>query len=280
MIDLAPNHKLGLLVANPILLAGGMIGYGEAVHRGLAPEQLGGVVIGPLLLNSRRAKESPLLAVLNGGFVLRTAMQNRGLKAVLRQFTHLWPRMGCPVIAQLADTHPDAVAQVAERLSHVDGISAFEILAPYGSTGEGVGALVRTIVRVSDLPVWAKLPLDQAADLAPYVVDAGAVGLVIGLPPQAAGYVPVVEPGETQEDAPQAQLLKGALFGPLTFASMLPALSAVATLKLPSALIACGGVHTRAQVQESLATGAHAVQVDSAVWVEPGLPARLASEFS
>jgi dihydroorotate dehydrogenase len=75
-------------------------------------------------------------------------------------------------------------------------------------------------------------------------------------------------------------MVKGALFGPLTFASMLAALSAVANLQLPCALIACGGVHTAAQVQESLATGAHAVQVDSAVWVEPGLPVWLASTFS
>jgi dihydroorotate dehydrogenase (NAD+) catalytic subunit len=279
VIDLAPNHKLGLIVPNPIMIAGGMIGYGEAMHNGLVLEVLGGVVIGPLLLNSRRARETPRLAALNGGFVLQAGLQNRGLNAVLRQFAPLWPRIGCPVIAQLADTQPSALAQVAKRLSQVDGISAFEVLAPIGSTGEGVGALVRAVTRVSDLPVWVKLPLDQAPDLAPGVVGAGAVGLVIGLPPLGAGYAQALHPGQTPEDARQARMIKGALFGPLTFASMLAALAAVAALQLHCALIACGGIHTAAQVQESLDAGAYAVQIDSAMWVEPGLPARLVSEL-
>jgi dihydroorotate dehydrogenase (NAD+) catalytic subunit len=249
------------------------------MHNGLVSEALGGVVIGPLLLKSRRARETPRLAALNGGFVLQAGLQNRGLNAVLRQFAPLWPRIGCPVIAQLADTQPSALAQVAKRLSQVDGISAFEVLAPIGSTGEDVAALVRAVTRVSDLPVWVKLPLDQAPDLAPDVVGAGAVGLVIGLPPRGAGYAQALQLSQTQEDAPQAPMIKGALFGPLTFASMLAALSAVAALQLQCALIACGGIHTAAQVQESLDARAHAVQIDSAVWVEPGLPARLVSEL-
>ena len=51
---------------------------------------------------------------------------------------------------------------------------------------------------------------------------------------------------------------------------------AVAKLDLSCVLIACGGIHTLFQVQQALTAGAQAVQIDSAVWVEPGLPARLA----
>ena len=58
------------------------------------------------------------------------------------------------------------------------------------------------------------------------------------------------------------------------------ALLEVAGLQLPAALIACGGIHTSTQVQQALAAGAQAVQIDSAVWVEPGLPGRLAAEIS
>ena len=52
-IDLAPNHKHGLAVTNPILLGCGAIGYGEAVPKGLDTAELGAVVVGPILSASR-----------------------------------------------------------------------------------------------------------------------------------------------------------------------------------------------------------------------------------
>jgi dihydroorotate dehydrogenase len=58
----------------------------------------------------------------------------------------------------------------------------------------------------------------------------------------------------------------------LTFALMLPVLRALARLQLPAALIACGGIHTIAQMEQALAAGASAVQVETALWVEPALP--------
>jgi dihydroorotate dehydrogenase len=61
---------------------------------------------------------------------------------------------------------------------------------------------------------------------------------------------------------------------------MLAALAAVARLQLPCALIACGGIFTVDQVRQALAVGAQAVQIDAAVWVEPGLPVRLVEAFA
>ena len=52
-IELAPNHKLGLSVGNPVLLGAGAIGCGEAVPKGLDPARLGAVVIGPVRSGSR-----------------------------------------------------------------------------------------------------------------------------------------------------------------------------------------------------------------------------------
>jgi dihydroorotate dehydrogenase (NAD+) catalytic subunit len=270
MIDLAPNHKLGLLVPNPILLAGGMIGCGEARHSGLATAALGAVVIGPITLNNRSGSTGPRLAELNGGFVWATGLQNRGVNAVLKQFAALWPRLGCPVIAQVADEQPSALAKVAGRLTSAEGLGALELLLPRTAEVDLARTLVRTAERATDLPIWVKLPLERVLELAPAVVDVGAVGVVVGQPPLGAAL-----PGYAAE---ASALLTGALYGPLTFAPMLAALAAVANLQLPAALIAAGGIHTRMQVQQALAVGAHAVQLDSAVWVEPGLPARLAAE--
>lgn len=269
MIELAPRHKVGLAVKNPILLAGGTIGYGEAIHPGVQSNQLGAVVIGPITLNSRGGNEQPRLAHVNGGMVLAHGLQNRGLNAALKQFAKVWPRLGCPVVAQLADEQPAALTKVAGQLTSDSGLSGLELVLPAHADAEFTRGLVQTIIRQSDLPLWVKLPLTSATSLAPIAVEAGAVGLVVGQPLAGTG-VNLASDGKTPLP------VTGALFGPLAFASMLTSLLAVAKLAPPAALIACGGIHTSAQVKQALQAGARAVQIDSAVWVEPGLPARLA----
>ena len=64
------------------------------------------------------------------------------------------------------------------------------------------------------------------------------------------------------------------------FAATLRGVAQVARLKLPCALIAAGGVHTVDQVRQALEAGAQAVQIDSALWVEPGLANRLAAQMA
>ncbi len=279
MIDLAPNHKLGLSVVNPILLAGGSIGYGEAVHKGLDLAQMGAVVVGPILLNSRMGAAAPRLAATNGGFVLETGLQNRGITTVLKHFTKLWPRLGCPVIAQIADSQPSALTKVAAQLTSNEQLSGLELLLPRNATPELTNTLLRIVIQSSDLPVWAKLPLGRAVALAPHAVAAGAVGLVIGQP--LLGSALHEAPAQpTLSEGPAPTMVTGPLFGPLAFAPMLSTLLAVAKLSLPCALIACGGIHTWDHVQQALQAGAQALQLDSAIWVEPGLPGRLAEQWA
>jgi len=267
-IDLAPNHKLGLVVANPILLGAGAIGYGEAVPHGLDVALLGGAVVGPILGSSRGGKEPPRLAHLNGGVVLATGLQNRGVNNAVQQYARLWARFACPLIVQVAESHPATLAKVVAKLGSLPGVQGIELLPVAGVEAGALAALLRSAERACDLPLWVKLPAGQAAALAPAACEAGAVGLVVSQAPNAAGLA------AGADGRPQA--LAGSLYGPLVFASTLEALLQVAALRLPAALIACGGVHTLEQVQQALAAGARAVQIDSAVWVEPALPGWLA----
>jgi dihydroorotate dehydrogenase (NAD+) catalytic subunit len=263
-IDLAPNHKLGLTVANPILLGCGATGYGEALPKGLNPAELGAVVVGPILSASRGGAPPPRLVHVTGGAVLDTGMQNRGVDKIVQSFARLWPRLGCPVIAQVADDRASILARTLARLREAEGLHGLELLPPLAADATLVAALVRAAEKASDLPIWVKLPLATAAALAPAAVDAGAVGLVVG---QAL-------PGAAIP--PSGAAVRGPLYGPLAFPPMLAVLLEVAALQLPAALIASGGIHTSAHVRQALTAGAVAVQIDSAVWVEPGLAGRLA----
>jgi dihydroorotate dehydrogenase (NAD+) catalytic subunit len=265
-IDLAPNHKLGLVVANPVLLGAGAIGYGEAVPRGLDLAQVGAAVIGPVLGASRGGTQPPRLAHVNGGIVLDTGLQNRGVNNAIQQYGKLWDKLGCPIVVQVAESHPATLAKAVGKLANVQGVQGIELLPTGDADAARLATLVRAADRACELPVWVKLPVGQAMALAPAACEAGAVGLVIGQAPSGAAMRMV-------EDAVRA--VTGALYGPLVFPQMLQVLLQVAGLHLPAALIACGGIHTLDQVEQALSAGAQAVQIDSAVWVEPGLPGRL-----
>lgn len=263
MIELAPRHKIGLPVDSPILLAAGSVGFGEAIHPAIDTNRLGGIVVGPITRHSIRGSDTPRMAETDGGFVLQTGLQNRGVSAVIKNFARLWSRLGCPVIAQIADDVPEEAASTARRLAQVDGLMGLELrLSPHTQPNE-VRPLLRTIRRSADLPLWVKLPLTGIADLAQAAATAGADALVIASPPLGAGV------------AGQGTLVRGDLFGPAAFAPMLAALAIVAELALELPLIACGGIHTPQQVRQALAAGAVAVQLDSVVWVEPGAVGRL-----
>lgn len=267
MIDLAPGHKQGLVVQNPVLLAAGCVGCGEAHWPELDVRALGGIVAGPVTLQNRAGAPMPRLAETPAGFLLETGSQNRGLHATLRNFAPLWARLGIPVVVQLADARAEALARCAARLSTVAGVAALEWRVPYGAHVATIQRGVEAIRRAGELPLWVKLPLDHATEMAGPAMEAGARGLVVAGAPAGAALV--------ADDVPW--LLQGGIYGPATFPLMLNTLARVAALELPAALIACGGIYKLAQARAALAAGAHALQLDAVAWIEPSFPSLLAA---
>jgi dihydroorotate dehydrogenase (NAD+) catalytic subunit len=271
MIDLAPGHKLGLMVTNPVLLAGGTIGYGEAIPAGLDVKQLGAVVVGPVLHHSSSGGPPPRLAELPGGLVLANGLQNRGVNDVRKRFANQWARLGVPVIVQVAESRPPSLLVVLQQLATVDAVAGVELVIAQGAESDAIKRTVHIALQLCDVPIWVKLPLAEVTRLAPVAVEAGAVGIVVGQPPVAAATRPLA-------GTANAALIQGALYGPVTFSLTLAALLAMSKLALPAAVIACGGIHTEAQARSALGIpGVQALQIDSALWIEPGLPGRLAA---
>lgn len=267
MIELAPRHKIGFPIHTPVLLAGGSIGYGEAVHRGLDLAAFGAAVVGPITRRPLIGSDTPRLAESSGGFVLETGLQNRGSQAVMKKFARLWPRLGTPVIAQVADSDPTDAASTVRRLMESEAVMGLELLLAHGISPDRLRELVAAIRRESPLPLWIKPVLEQASVVAPLAAELGVDGLVVGQPLRGAG---------VQHSA----LVTGRLYGPLSFAPMLATLHDVARLALPLTLVACGGIHSPAQAEQALKGGATAIQLDSLLWVEPGAAQALARDLA
>ncbi len=264
MLELAPQHKQGLVLAGRVMNAAGTLGFaGE--YRGLLDfARLGAFVTNPLTLNPRTPAHPPNVVELPNGLLLHPGLPNPGVRRARRRHDADWRRLGVPVIVHLAATTPAEVALALEYLERAQGVSGVELgLRDDVSPGE-TGRLVRAALGA--LPVLVRLPVARAAELAPAAAQAGANALTIAAPPRLT---------VTVDDHPAT----GRHYGPGTFVPALAALCAVAALGLGLPLIGAGGVYSVENAQTMLAEGAVAVQVDAAVWRRPEFVAELAEEI-
>jgi dihydroorotate dehydrogenase (NAD+) catalytic subunit len=266
-IELAPDHKIGLALANPIMIASGCGGYGAA-YQGLIDQTVfGAIVTNPITLRPRRGAPGLRLVETSAGFVLDTGLQNPGVKKVIREYRQAWSRLGVPIIAHLPAAEPADLHRTARALAGTDTIAAIELGIPHHAIPFDLKPWIEAVQRDCLLPVLVKLPLDRALELAEAAANAaanaGADILVIGLPPLATALSPTGEP------------VTGYLYGPALHGLALHAVQAVKELvDLP--IIAAGGIHTLNDAQAFLQAGASAVQLDSLLFIDPKSAVELA----
>ncbi len=254
MLELAPQHKQGLVLAGRVMNAAGILGFaGE--YRGLLDfTQLGAFVTNPLTLNPRTPAHPPNAVELPNGLLIHTGLPNPGVRRALRRHDADWARLGVPVIVHLAATTPAEVALAIEYLERARGVSGLELGLRDDVSPAETGRLVRAAAGA--LPMLVRLPVARAAALAPAAAQAGANALTVAAPPRLT--VTVAERPAT-----------GRHYGPDAFAPALAALAAVAALDLGLPLIGAGGIYSVENAEAMLAAGAVAVQLDAAVWRRP-----------
>lgn len=252
-IELAPNFKRSLTLSNPLILASGSLD-GSAI---------GAVITSPLTLTPRAAGPAPRLVEVPGGFMLRTGGANPGLAHLLREEARTWASSPCPVIVSFATQAEPHWPEMAARLERVTGVAGIELL--FNPVMDAARA-VRALRAATDLPVLAKLDLDNAHNVAASCVAAGANALVIGRAPRGMAIV-------------REHTWYGRLYSPAIHPIALRAVAEIAALDLGVPLVGCGGVHTAGDVRAFLSAGAAAVEIDSAAWIDPQLPAKIAKEL-
>ena len=271
MLELAPAHKNGLPIANPVLLAAGSVGMGEATHDTLHLAALGGVVVGPLSRRSRAGSETPRIAEVPGGVVLETGGQNRGLDATIKHFGAQWGRSPVPVIVQVIDNDARMLAEVAARLATTPGVAGIEWMPPARTDLRTLRTGIEQMVMEGDLPLLVRIPLGRTLEWGKAAVETGVDALTIGAPPEAAALLRGGEGTST--------LVTGLLYGPAIFPLMLAALVEAQTAQWGVPLVASGGIHSAEQARIALDAGATAIQIDIAAWVEPTLPEAIAASL-
>lgn len=258
MIELAPQSKTGLALANPVMIAGGCGGYGSSYQPLLDLAAFGALVTNPITLRPRGGPAQPRLVETRAGFILNNGGQNPGVKKVLRQYAPAWSRLGLPVIAGLPADEPEYLRRTARALAESGvGVAAIELDIPLAATASDIERWVMAVRTDCLLPLLARLPLEAADLLAEATLAAGADALVIGAPPFGAAAAP-----------PAGQVVGGYLYGPALHSLALAQLQLVRDMA-DAPLIAAGGIHSLNDALAFLDAGATAVQIDSLLFIDP-----------
>ncbi|MBN1219528.1 MAG: nitronate monooxygenase [Anaerolineae bacterium] len=264
MIELAPNHKLGLTLSNPVMIAAGFNGYGSAYHPLIELSVFGALVTNPITLRPRRGSPQPRLQETTAGFVLDTGSQNPGVKKIIREYSRIWRGLDVPVIAHLPAEEPDDLFRTARALDSTEAIAAIELGLPPQTTLRDIEHWLRALREGCMLPLLVKLPLETAVELSVAVARGGADALVIGSPPWG-----------TATGSSRGEMVDGYLYGPALHSLALHRVRVISEL-VDVPLVAGGGIHSLADAQAFLTAGAAAVQIDSLLWLQPQLTGELA----
>ena len=258
MIQLAPQHKIGLVINTPLMPAAGFWGYGQPVYANLIPvEHFGALVTNPITLRPRPHRASPQVVEVGGGVIFSTPPRNAGVRKIISDYQKFWRRTPRPIIAHLPADDPADLARAAGALAGLDLLAAFELGLPRQTTPNEVKTLVHAILSRSELPLLVKLPLAHSLSLAEAALAAGAAGLVLGLAPLGAWYTPA------------GRYMSGDYYGAGVAAQNLPLLAELHEAYPQTPLVASGGVHALADVKAYLQAGASAVQLDTLIFTNP-----------
>ncbi|MFC1903449.1 dihydroorotate dehydrogenase [Chloroflexota bacterium] len=275
-VQLAPKHKTGLLIANPVMTASGTFGYGTEYSHAFDIQKLGAIVCKGTTLEPREGNWQPRLIETASGLLNSIGLQNIGVRALIKEKAPLWANWQVPVIVNIAGETVDEYAQVAKELNGVAGISGIEVNiscpnvktggAEFGADPASAATVTSAVKSATSLPVMVKLTPNTSniSKIAMAVAEAGAdaISLINTVKGMAI-------------DINTRQPLLGNKTGGLSGPAIKPiALSMVyetaGAVNVP--VVGCGGITTASDAIEFIMAGASAIQVGTASFANPRAP--------
>jgi len=272
-VQLAPLHRTGLMLANPVMTASGTFGYGIEYSRLIDVQRIGAIVCKGTTLRRRQGNLQPRLVETASGLLNSIGMQNVGVKDVVKRKAPVWAGWRVPVIVNIAGETIDEYKQVASMLQGVAGVSGIELniscpnLACGGiefGTDPKVAADVTAAVKaVSEQPVIVKLSpnVTDIVEIAVAVCEAGADAVTIINTVRGMAI-------NVNEKRPSLSYVIGGLSGTAIKPIALYMVYKVAkAVDVP--VIGCGGISSADDALEFIMAGASAIQVGTATFSNP-----------
>jgi dihydroorotate dehydrogenase (NAD+) catalytic subunit len=268
-IDLSVN-LCNIQLANPTILASGILGTTKALLKRVAENGAGAVTIKSISREPREGHKNPTVITFEGGMLNAVGYSNPGVDAAAREFSNLQD-IKVPVIASVIGTQKEDFARVVEGLSgakfsaieiplscpHTPG---FGLLAGQG-TPKAAFAITSEVRKVTKLPIFVKLSpnIPDICTTARAAEDAGA-DAITAVNSMGPGMIINIEAHEP---------ILGFKVGGVTGDALRPiAVRCVYDLykavKIP--IIGVGGISTGRHAIEMMMAGASAVGIGTGVY--------------
>jgi dihydroorotate dehydrogenase (NAD+) catalytic subunit len=268
MADLTTD-LCGIHLANPTVLASGVLGTSKALIRRVARNGASAVTIKSISLEPRGGHPNPTILTFDAGMINAVGYSNFGLEEAEREYADL-SDVGCPVIGSLIGKNAEEFARMAERMAMLP-FAALELplscphTPGYGtlagqSTPEATAEITAAVRRVTTKPIFVKVSPNVPAigEVAVAAAEAGA---------DAITAVNSMGPGmliNIEARAPMLAFKMGGVTGPALHPVALRCVYDIRqAVRIP--IIGTGGVRDGRTAVAMLMAGATAVGVGSAV---------------
>jgi dihydroorotate dehydrogenase (NAD+) catalytic subunit len=270
--DASLSVDLGLMkLANPTMLASGVLGYSAKVLAQVEKSSAGGVVMKSVCLKPRRGYANPTVVQTSAGLINAMGLPNPGIEEFAREIEETRSLLSIPVVASVFGFSAHEYATVSRKAVSA-GADAVElnVSCPHvKDTGSEVGQdprllsrVVQEVKAVVDRPVIVKLSpnVTSVVELAEIAERNGADALTIMNTVKAMAI-------DVETAMPILANGIGGLSGPAVKPIALRHVFDVfEEVEIP--IVGCGGIVGWRDAVEFLLAGASAVQIGTAVAVK------------
>lgn len=270
----------GVAFKNPILTASGCCGYGEELADVFPLAKLGGLVTKSITKNPRPGHPPPRTAETTGGMINAIGLANVGIDEFITKKIPFLEKQKTTIVVNVAGSKIDEYVELCARLNDIARVDMVElnISCPnvdvggieFGTDPKLTEETVRRVRKVFARPIIAKL--------APNVTDISKIA--IAAENGGADAVSVINSVVGMAVDPETWRTritnnKGGLTGPAIKPIALAAVDRVYNSQCKLPIIGIGGITNASDVVEFLLVGASAVQIGTALFVEPDAPLKM-----
>lgn len=262
-----------LKLKNPVIVASGTFGYGEEYQGLVELDKLGAIVVKAVTLNPTLGNPPPRIVEVTGGMLNSIGLQNEGVQDFIERKIPIVKEYGVPIIVNIAGSTVKEYKELAQRLDRVPEVSCIEINISCPNVKEGgmqfgispkwTNTIVKNVCSVTEKTVITKLSpnVTDIVEIAESAEDAGsdAISLVNTFKAMAL---------DIKSRRPILGTITGGLSGPCIKPIALRMVWEVSQ-KVDIPIIGMGGIVNTNDALEFIITGATAVAIGTANFINP-----------
>jgi len=275
--------RTGLRLKNPVMAASGTFGYGIEFAERMDVSGLGAIVCKGTTREPRTGNPPLRMVETPAGMLNAIGLANVGVDGVIAEKAPRWESLPTPVLVNISGESIDDFEYLAGRLDGIPGIAGLEvnISCPnvrrggllFGADADMAREVTAAVRAVTALPLIVKLT-PNVADIRPIaaaVEQAGADAVTVGNTLFGMAI-------DVRRRAPVLAGITGGLSGPAVKPHALYLVYQVAqVVSVP--MIGAGGILTATDALEFIMAGATAVQLGTALLVDPAAWQAIAAEI-